>query len=150
MLLKGLPGGTCGKEPACRCSRPKRWRCWFDPRRTLISRSPLDKNPMPGHLSELHPVNEVHTKGQFFRASFGKNPRFQIQLEPQLPHLQDVSSCKKSMCYVPGTQEELSPLAKLPVSPAWSLGPSHTRKLPQLWARPQPAQGCPGLSHPYF
>src|SRR5574341_22653 len=50
-------------------------------RRTPISRSPLDKNPMPGHLSELHPVNEVHTKGQFFRASFGKNPRFQIQLD---------------------------------------------------------------------
>ena len=41
---------------------------------------PLDKNPMPGHLSELQPVNEVNTKGQFFRASFGKNRRFQIQL----------------------------------------------------------------------
>ena len=50
-------------------------------RRTPISRSPLEKNPMPGHLSELHPVNEVHTKGQFFRASFGKKPRFQIQLD---------------------------------------------------------------------
>src|SRR5574342_683001 len=50
-------------------------------RRTPISQSPLDKNPMPGHLPELHPVNEVHTKGQFFRASFGKNPRFQIQLD---------------------------------------------------------------------
>src|SRR5574340_1177684 len=50
-------------------------------RRTPISRSPLDKNPMPGHLSELHPVNEVNTKGQFFRASFGKKPRFQIQLD---------------------------------------------------------------------
>src|SRR5574337_420816 len=48
-------------------------------RRTPISRSPLDKNPMPGHLFELHPVNAVNTKGQFFRASFGKNPRFQIQ-----------------------------------------------------------------------
>src|SRR5574340_440568 len=36
-------------------------------RRTPISRSPLDKNPMPGHLSELQPVNEVNTKGQFFR-----------------------------------------------------------------------------------
>src|SRR5574342_1129532 len=44
-------------------------------RRTPISRSPLDKNPMPGHLSELQPVNEVHTKGQFFRASFGKKPQ---------------------------------------------------------------------------
>src|SRR5574337_909897 len=50
-------------------------------RRTPISRSPLDKNPMPGHLSELPPVNAVNTKGQFFRASFGKNPRFQIQLD---------------------------------------------------------------------
>ena len=26
-------------------------------------------------------ANEVNTKGQFFRASFGKNPRFQIQLD---------------------------------------------------------------------
>src|SRR5574337_683164 len=34
-------------------------------RRTPISRSPLDKNPMPGHLSELQPVNEVNTKGRF-------------------------------------------------------------------------------------
>src|SRR5574337_568739 len=50
-------------------------------RRTPISPSPLDKNPMPGHLSELYPVNEVNTKGQFFRASFGKNPRSQIQLD---------------------------------------------------------------------
>ena len=57
--------------------------CWFyewyktaDP-----IQIPLDKNPMPGHLSELHPVNEVNTKGQSFRASFGKNPRFQIQLD---------------------------------------------------------------------
>ena len=29
MLLKGLPGGTCGKESACSCSGSKRWRCWF-------------------------------------------------------------------------------------------------------------------------
>src|SRR5574340_572854 len=50
-------------------------------RRTPISRSPLDKNPMPGPLSELQPVNAVSTKGQFFRASFGKNPRFQRQLD---------------------------------------------------------------------
>ena len=33
-------------------------------RSTPISRSPLEKNPMPGHLSEVHPVNEVNTKGQ--------------------------------------------------------------------------------------
>ena len=50
-------------------------------RRTPISRSPLEKNPMPGHLSQLHPVDEVNTKGQFFCASFGKNLRFQIQLD---------------------------------------------------------------------
>ena len=50
-------------------------------RRTPISRAPLDKNPMPGHLSELQPVNAVYTKGQSFRASFGKKPRFQIQLD---------------------------------------------------------------------
>ena len=46
-------------------------------RRTPVSRSPLDKNPKPGHVSELPPMNEVNTKGHFFRASFGKNPRFQ-------------------------------------------------------------------------
>ena len=39
---------------------------------------------MPGHLSELQPVNEVNTKGQFSRASFGENPRFQIQLDKRL------------------------------------------------------------------
>src|SRR5574337_1103891 len=50
-------------------------------RRTPISRSPLDKTPKPGHLSELPPVNEVNTKGQFFRASFGKNLRFEIQID---------------------------------------------------------------------
>src|SRR5574341_905532 len=50
-------------------------------RSTPISRSPLEKNPMPRHLSEVQPVNAVNTKGQFFRASFGKNPRFQIQLD---------------------------------------------------------------------
>ena len=50
-------------------------------RRTPISRSLLDKNPMPGHLSKLPPVNAVNTKGQFFSVSFGKNPRFQIQLD---------------------------------------------------------------------
>ena len=33
-------------------------------RSTPISRARLGKNPMPGHLSELHPVNEVNTKGQ--------------------------------------------------------------------------------------
>ena len=36
--------------------------------------STLDKTPMPGHLSEVQPVNAVNTKGQFFRASFGKTP----------------------------------------------------------------------------
>ena len=53
----------------------------FTFRRTPISRFPLDKNPMPGPLSELQPVKAVNTKGQFFRVSFGENPRFQIQLD---------------------------------------------------------------------
>src|SRR5574341_218554 len=43
-------------------------------RRTPISRCPLDKNPMPGHLFELHPVNEVNTKGQFFRGCASCRP----------------------------------------------------------------------------
>ena len=30
--------------------------------------------PMPGHLSELHPVNEVNTKGQFFVHRSEKTP----------------------------------------------------------------------------
>src|SRR5574340_400586 len=65
-------------------------------RRTPISRSPLDKNPMPGHLSELHPVNAVNTKGQFSRASFGKNPRFQIQLDkrPLSPGYSREATCR--------------------------------------------------------
>src|SRR5574337_953975 len=63
-------------------------------RRTPISRSPLDKNPMPGHLSEHPPVNEVNTKGQFFRASSGKTPRFQIQLDkrPLTPRSEEHTS----------------------------------------------------------
>ena len=32
-------------------------------------------------IIQHQPVNAVHTKGQFSRASFGKNPRFQIQLD---------------------------------------------------------------------
>src|SRR5574337_1760234 len=47
----------------------------------LEFRRVLFRSPMPGHLSELQPVNEVNTKGQFFRASLGKKPRFQIQLD---------------------------------------------------------------------
>src|SRR5574337_532002 len=43
-------------------------------RRTPISRAPLDKNPMPGHLSELPPVNAVNTKGQFFVHRSEKTP----------------------------------------------------------------------------
>ena len=53
-----------------------------------MSRSTLDKNPMPGHLAELHPVHAVDTKGQFFRASVGKNPRCQIQLDHPLAQLE--------------------------------------------------------------
>src|SRR5574340_320558 len=45
-------------------------------RRTPISRCPLDKNPMPGHLSELHPVNEVNTKGPFSVHRSEKTPGY--------------------------------------------------------------------------
>ncbi|MBR0474008.1 MAG: hypothetical protein IJJ19_03325, partial [Erysipelotrichaceae bacterium] len=42
--------------------------------RSLFASPPLDKIPMPGHLFELHPVNEVNTKGQgLARALSGKD-----------------------------------------------------------------------------
>ena len=47
-------------------------------RRTPISRSPLDKNPMPGHHSELHPVNEVNTKEKKSRPQKGPQKKFII------------------------------------------------------------------------
>ena len=54
----------------------------FTLRSTPISRSPLDKNPMPGRLPELHPTSEGNTNGQWLgRASSGKTPRFRIQLD---------------------------------------------------------------------
>uniref|UniRef100_UPI003EBC7767 hypothetical protein n=1 Tax=Klebsiella pneumoniae TaxID=573 RepID=UPI003EBC7767 len=50
---------------------------------TAISQSPLNKNPIPKHLSKLQPINTINTKKQFFHTSFKKNPKFQIQLNKQ-------------------------------------------------------------------
>ena len=74
----GFPGGTVVKNPPVNSGGTR--NVGSIPR-SPISRSPLDKTLKPGHLSELQPVNAVNTKGQFFRASFGKNSRFQIQLD---------------------------------------------------------------------
>ena len=45
------------RSPGGRHGNPLQCSCLENPM------DPLDKNPMPGHLFELHPVNEVNTKG---------------------------------------------------------------------------------------
>src|SRR5574341_235239 len=81
-------------------------------RRTPISRSPLDKNPMPGHLFELHPVNEVNTKGQFFRASFGKKPQVPKTARQAASLPGDISRGKRSSMPQPKTRPD-SPVPSL-------------------------------------
>ena len=81
-------------------------------RRTPISRSPLDKNPMPGHLSELHPVNEVNTKGQFFHASFGKKPQVPKTARQAASLPGDISRGKRSSMPQPKTRPD-SPVPSL-------------------------------------
>ena len=75
-------------------------------RRTPISQSPLDKNPMPGHLSELHPVNEVNTNGQFFRASFGKKPQVPKTARQAASLPGDISRGKRSSMPQPKTRPD--------------------------------------------
>jgi len=75
-------------------------------RRTPISRSPLDKNPMPGHLSELQPVNEVNTKGRFFRASFGKKPQVPNTARQAASLPGDISRGKRSSMPQPKTRPD--------------------------------------------
>src|SRR5574337_49717 len=75
-------------------------------RRTPISRSPLDKNPMPGHLSELHPVNAVNTKGQFLRASFGKKPQVPNTARQAASLPGDISRGKRSSMPQPKTRPD--------------------------------------------
>src|SRR5574337_1413587 len=81
-------------------------------RRTPISRCPLDKNQMPGHLSELHPVIEVNTKGQFFRASFGKKPQFPNTARQAASLPGDISRSKRSSMPQPKTRPD-SPVPSL-------------------------------------
>src|SRR5574337_1117943 len=81
-------------------------------RSTPISRSPLDKNPMPGHLSELHPVNEVNTKGQFFRASFGKKPQVPNTARQAASLPGDISRGRRSSMPQPKTRPD-SPVPSL-------------------------------------
>src|SRR5574337_618270 len=81
-------------------------------RRTPISRSPLDKNPMPGHLSELQPVNAVNTKGQFLRASFGKKPQVPNTARQAASLPGDISRGKRSSMPQPKTRPE-SPVPSL-------------------------------------
>ena len=81
-------------------------------RRTPISRSPLDKNPMPGHLSELPPVNAVNTKGQFFRASFGKKPQVPNTARQAASLPGDISRGKRSSMPQPKTRPD-SPVPSL-------------------------------------
>ena len=66
MIWKGLPTfqSLLRMRPVSRRNSRRGLVSGSTFRRTPISRSPLDKNPMPGHLFELHPVNEVNTKGQ--------------------------------------------------------------------------------------
>ena len=73
---------------------------------------PLDKNPMPGHLSELHPVNEVNTKGQFFRASFGKKPQVPKTARQAASLPGDISRGKRSSMPQPKTRPD-SPVPSL-------------------------------------
>ena len=81
-------------------------------RRTPISRSPLDKNPMPGHLSELQPVNAVNTKGQFFRASFGKKPQVPKTARQAASLPGDISRGRRSSMPQPKTRPD-SPVPSL-------------------------------------
>src|SRR5574339_166224 len=81
-------------------------------RSTPISRSPLDKNPMPGHLSELHHVNEVNTKGQFFRTSFGKKPQVPKTARQAASLPGDISRGKRRSMPQPKTRPD-SPVPSL-------------------------------------
>src|SRR5574340_1615069 len=81
-------------------------------RRTPISRCPLEKNPMPGHLSELHPVNEVNTKGQFFGASFGKKTQVPNTARQAASLPGDISRGKRSSMPQPKTRPD-SPVPSL-------------------------------------
>src|SRR5574337_631149 len=82
-------------------------------RSTPISRSPLGKNPMPGHLSELRPVNEVNTKGlRLARASSGKDPQVPNTARQVASLPGDTSRGKRSSMPQPKTRPD-SPVPSL-------------------------------------
>ena len=130
-------------------------------RRTPISRSPLDKNPMPGHLSELQPVNAVNTKGQFFRASFGKKPQVPKTARQAASLPGDISRGKRSSMPQPKTRPD-SPVPSLQGTLRSESEIRGTlRFLPQLEMRPSsnapspvesreapPTSSFPGFSEP--
>ena len=64
------------------------------------------------HTSELHPVNEVNTKGQFFRASFGKKPQVPKTARQAASLPGDISRGKRSSMPQPKTRPD-SPVPSL-------------------------------------
>src|SRR5574338_255614 len=130
-------------------------------RRTPISRSPLDKNPMPGHLSELPPVNAVNTKGQFFRASFGNKSQVPNTARQAASLPGDISRGKRSSM----PQHKTRPDSPVPSLQGTLRSESEIRGtlrfLPQLEMRPSsnapspvesreapPTSSFPGFSEP--
>ena len=77
--------------------------------------SPLDKNPIPGHLSELQPVNAVNTKGQFFRASFGKKQHARLPCPSPTPRACS-NSCPLSQWCHPTISSSVTPFTSCPQS----------------------------------
>ena len=66
----------------------------------------------PGHLSELHPVNEVNTKGQFFRKSYGKKPQVPKTARQAASLPGDISRGKRTSMPQPKTRPD-SPVPSL-------------------------------------
>ena len=66
LCLEGVPDlPVAPQDEAGLTTTFQTWpRGWFHAPKDPDFPAPLDKNPMPGHISELHPVNEVNTKGQ--------------------------------------------------------------------------------------
>ena len=82
------------------------------PSRLLCPWDSPGKNTGAGHLSELHPVNEVNTKGQFFRASFGKKPQVPKTARQAASLPGDISRGKRSSMPQPKTRPD-SPVPSL-------------------------------------
>ncbi|DAA32466.1 TPA: v-erb-a erythroblastic leukemia viral oncogene homolog 4 [Bos taurus] len=67
---------------------------------------------MPGHLNEVHPVNEVNTKGQLLdRASSKKTPRYMSTVISVFKAWDSENDPERSVCA--GTENKLSSLSDL-------------------------------------